>query len=298
MNLIWMNEAGTGVTPTSLPANTMMKFRFDVVVNAKTNVYATCVRAGYTPELDSAAQSFFANAGEGNLSQTESNALNQLILDLKQNNFFDRMVAGYPFLGGNEAAATRDLKGVHALIPHGNITYSYTGAKGDGVSGYFDTGINGTNAFTSINSACVLVHVAGPQMPNDAYFIGATSGTSRFGISKQSGTVLGSQGMFNNIGGENIFNLGSDFRKQIALLRTDSTTQGFYINGVLNGGIKTSTTTTGVDLNIYILARNSYGPYNYSDAELSFVGTWNDLTAADMPVLTSILNTFKENLGR
>jgi hypothetical protein len=82
-------------------------------------------------------------------------AINTLVVDLKNNGTWDKYYAIYPFIGGTAATHKwnlkdpRDLNASYRLTFHGTWTHNAMGAKGDGVNGtYADTHLVDSEVFT------------------------------------------------------------------------------------------------------------------------------------------------------
>jgi hypothetical protein len=96
-------------------------------------------------QFDSDAQAFFARvtAAGGTLSATEKTAVNQLVLDMKDDGIWTPMKAIYPMVGASQAACAQNLKSSSFTGTFTtNWTFASTGVKGDGLTTHFDTGLN------------------------------------------------------------------------------------------------------------------------------------------------------------
>jgi hypothetical protein len=95
--------------------------------------------SGYDPD----AQAFFdrVTVAGGTLSATEQNATNQLVLDMKSTGIWTPMKAVYPMVGASAAACAQNLKSSSFTGTFfGGWTFASTGVKGNGTSGYMQTG--------------------------------------------------------------------------------------------------------------------------------------------------------------
>jgi hypothetical protein len=107
------------------------------------------VYAGIPQVSDPDAQSFIYRVytAGGELTTTEANATNQLVLDMKAAGIWTSMKAIYPMVGASAAACAQNLvSSSYTLTFYGSITYSSTGIKGNGVNGYADTGYSRSGA--------------------------------------------------------------------------------------------------------------------------------------------------------
>jgi len=93
--------------------------------------------------FDADAQSFFdrVTAAGGSLSETEKSAVNTLVLQIKADGIWSAMKAIYPMVGASAAACAQNLKSASFTGTFvGGWTFASTGVKGDGASGYMQTG--------------------------------------------------------------------------------------------------------------------------------------------------------------
>lgn len=99
---------------------------------------------------DSDAQAFLNAAVIEN--QTQADAINQLVLDLKTYNIWTKMKAIYPFVGGTAVTHKFNLKNpldtnaAFRIVFNGGWTHDSNGATPNGINGYADTCVlGGTN---------------------------------------------------------------------------------------------------------------------------------------------------------
>jgi hypothetical protein len=110
---------------------------------------------------DADAQAFFdrVTTAGGTLSTTEKNAVNQLVLDLKNYSIWNSMKAIYPMVGASAAACAQNLKSSSFTGTfNGGWTFASTGATPNGTSAYMSTGlIPSTNL--SLNNTSISVYL-------------------------------------------------------------------------------------------------------------------------------------------
>lgn len=76
---------------------------------------------------------------------TQQNAVNQLVLDLKDAGLWTKLYAIYPFVGGTASTHKwnlkdpRDLNAAYRLTFNGTVTHSSGGVKSNGTNGYYNT---------------------------------------------------------------------------------------------------------------------------------------------------------------
>ena len=96
---------------------------------------------GYDPD----AQAFFdrVTAAGGSLTETEEEAVNTLVGDLKSYSIWGDLQAVYPFVGASNASCRQNLiSSSFTGTFNGSWTFSASGADPTGNSTYFDTGWN------------------------------------------------------------------------------------------------------------------------------------------------------------
>ena len=107
------------------------------------------------PSFDADAQAYFdrVSAAGGVLTEAETTAVNQLVIDLKANSLWTPMKAIYPMVGSSAAACAQNLKSSSFTGSFSSgWTFASTGATPNGTSAYMDTGLN-DNTELSLNSA-------------------------------------------------------------------------------------------------------------------------------------------------
>jgi hypothetical protein len=105
--------------------------------------------------FDADAQAFFdrVTTAGGTLSETEKNATNQLVLDMKSAGIWASMKAVYPMIGASAAACAQNLKSsAFTGTFSSGWTFSANGVQGNGTSAYFDTALNTSTNLTSTST--------------------------------------------------------------------------------------------------------------------------------------------------
>jgi hypothetical protein len=103
------------------------------------------VMGGGGAAFDVDAQAFFdrVTAAGGTLSETEKNATNQLVLDMKSAGIWSGMKAIYPMVGASAAACAQNLKSSSFTGTFtSGWTFASTGVTPNGTSAFMDTTFN------------------------------------------------------------------------------------------------------------------------------------------------------------
>lgn len=240
-------------------------------------------------------------AATGITASDQQSAINQLSYDLVNTGLMDKMVAIYPFVGGNATSHSfnlkdpRDANAAFRLTFNGGMTHSSTGIQFGGVNGYAITYLNGlgnlpqTNMHLSVYSRTVTV---GTQyeisLDNTAAFQQIRPGSNFF----SGGNAVGQSGVvFLTTNTAQGYWIGS---------KTSTSTRFAFRNGVLNSIVTSLVdTTASPNLQFFIGARNSSGtPSLYTAKELAFVTIGLGLSQAECITLSTIVATFQTTLGR
>lgn len=104
-----------------------------------------------TPTIDPDAQSFITAAAI--TATTEVDAINTLVVGLKSDGLWTKMIALYPFVGGNASSNSYNLKNPaqYQLTFFGGWIHSSNGSIANGINGYAATGLI-PNGLMNINS--------------------------------------------------------------------------------------------------------------------------------------------------
>ena len=251
--------------------------------------------------VDVDAAAFFARvtAAGGTLTTTEQNAVNTLVVSMKANGTWTKMKAIYPMVGGGQAnpaaSCAQNLKSASFTGTFtSGITFANTGIKGNGTSSYMDTGINLSIDLNQNNShACVY-----SRSNNQGLFssFGAYNGTN-FNALFIYIYLVGSTyfNIFSN-GGNNNLSTTSSLGMRI-LNRINSTTVNYFTN--LSKQTATINSTTGSNLNLFLLANNVSGVANQFDIkENAFFSFGDSLTDTEAANFYTAVQAFQTSLSR
>ena len=119
----------------SFKMKNIFKYIFAIIIS--------CTGSGLKAQYDADAQKFIDSTGITNTVQ--KNAINQLVVSLKDSSLWSKMKAVYPFAGSTETTQKfnlkdpRNLDAAFRLTFHTTVTHSSTGFQTDGTSGYANT---------------------------------------------------------------------------------------------------------------------------------------------------------------
>lgn len=249
-----------------------------------------------SPSLDPDAEAFL-NA-TGITDATIESAINNLVLDLKADSLWTKGIAVYPVVGGTSTTHAYNLidPTTFQLSFFGTITHSSNGMKGDGSSGYYDTGVE------------QITHLVRDDVSIGVY--------SRENI--QSGVDLGAllPGSTNSTIQTNLRNASNNHTSRVqsddlitvsntnsavlgGVTRTSSTDGATFLGNSITTftGITSRTPSEAISLTGMALNTNSV-PSIFSARQQSFVWIGLGLTNTDITNLVSINETFQTALGR
>jgi hypothetical protein len=253
---------------------------------------------GFDPD----AQAFITAAAI--TDNTQKNAINTLVLELKGYGIWSKMKAIYPFVGGTASTHKwnlkdpRDLNAAFRLTFFGGITHSSNGILGNGTNGYFNTHlVSGIDVLKNSNASGIYIRTNVSEentdygmfptpVDNQAYqFLSRNSSNAIF--TRNSALTSGSVA-------------NTDSRGFFQMTRGNSSN---YV--VAKGTTKTThsvSTTAGelINLNLFGLTLNVNGfPTGYSTKQVAFHYYANtSLTNTELDNLYTAVQAFQTSLGR
>lgn len=249
--------------------------------------------------FDTDAQSFITAASISDF--TQQNAINTLVLSLKNYSLWTKMKAVYPFVGGTSTTHKfnlkdpRDLDAAYRLVFNGGWTHSSTGALP-----------NGTNAFS--RTFLIPSSVLTQNSQHMSYYSGTSGSTTGVEMGCWNNNTFFHMISFNRLGigyallsanntGTYTFTpTGSD--GYLVASRTASNLTKAFRN---NSNVMTSTTaSSGMSpFEIYIGARNDSGTANmFSNKQCRFVTIGDGLTDGEMANLYTAIQDYQTSLTR
>jgi hypothetical protein len=187
---------------------------------------------------DADAQAFFdrVTTAGGTLSNTEKSAVNQLVLDMKDDGIWSKMQFIYPMVGASAAACAQNLKSSSFTATFSTgFTFASTGVKGNGTSSFMNTSYVPSTNLPNLQNAHISI-----------YSRTQIRGGGDIGVA-QSGTEVGLAVDLNSSGIYGYANIGN--RDARNLLINSST--GFFL------ATRTSQTLIELFQNKNLLATNT-----------------------------------------
>ena len=254
------------------------------------------------PQVSDADAQAFVNrvyTAGGTLSTSELNAINTLVIDLKNYSIWSKMKAIYPMVGASAAACRQNLKSSSFTGNFsGGWTYASTGVTGNGSSAYMDTGFNPSLNLTT-TSGHHSAYLRTDLSISGQYAYGCETTTLNrmvlfpysFSVGWISDLYDNSQSRISsNSGNSTGFVLGS---------RSSSSSHKLFRNGSQIAASTNSTNGTLPNLNYYISAFNSSNNATfYNTNQLAFYSIGDGLTDTEASNFYTAVQAFQTTLSR
>lgn len=261
---------------------------------AKANVSAILgATASFGGGADTDATAFLTATGI--TDPTISSAINQLVLDMKAAGVWSKCIAIYPFVGGDAAKHSYNLKNpaAYQITWNGAITHDGNGITGDGSSGYGDTGYN-QNTHGTANDEHVGVYVRTNSANPNIYEIGVS------GAAATSLRCLDSSSQIRALSQNATTGFVTSITTSAGLTVISRTVSTEYRVQRNASSTTISNSSTGrVNGSFFILARNAGGSASgHSNRNIAFATIGLGLTAAEAGDYFTAIEAFQDALSR
>jgi len=237
----------------------------------------------------------------GITASDQQSAINQLSYDLVNTGLMDKMIAIYPFVGGNATTHQYNLKDprnadtAFRLTFSGGWTHSSTGILPNATNTFANTYINTLSNIPQerhhvsyySRTATVLSTRTDIGSNNNSTFL-------QFMIAQSTGFYSGGGSVFSSFTTTGT-GLGFWVGNKVSFADRRS-----YRNGIREGQTTTNVTTLLSDFPLYIGARNNSNgaATQFSNRECAFCSIGFDLTDTEVATLYTIVQNFQTTLGR
>lgn len=236
--------------------------------------------------------------------QVQAQAVNQLTIDMKAANIWNKMKAIYPFVGGTASSHKWNLKdpldtnAAFRLTFNGGWTHSSTGAKPNGTNGYADTFFNVSTGYSVSTSAHISFYSRTNNIENSIQigtFNITTNTALQIQIRNGAAVPYNTRSIINNLTWHET---------------TDSNSLGFYVanrsgttvNNFKNNtnlGTGTNTATTRPNSKLFIGAQSLDNGMNLPSAkECAFSTIGDGLTDTEAANFYTAVNAYQVALSR
>lgn len=247
---------------------------------------------------DSDAQAFFSAAGI--TDNTQKNAVNQLVLDLKSYSIWSKIYALYPFVGGSASQHSYNLMNpaLYQITWNGGLTHNTNGVTGNGTTGYGDTGLNISSVLT-LNNTALGIYIRN-NISSSAFDIGGFIGTTkRFIFNPRTAVNLSSSQQYNTtVGMGTLQPSNSDSTGFNLANRRASNVHRVSKSGSLLGN-NTGSGGSLPNTNVFICSVSNNGTAaSFSDRNNALSMVSQGLTNTEESNLYTAIQTFQTTLGR
>ena len=265
-------------------------------VAASVNASATVTNAklDVAPAVDADATAFFlrVTTAGGTLNATEQSAIDTLVKSLKANGIWTKMKAIYPMVGASAAACAQNLKSSSFTGTfNGGITYSSTGVKFNGTTGFMNTQFNASTDFLAASR-----HMSFYNRTNTAkgYDMGAAVLPADVMLASRYTETTAA---YTNFGNSAAYTTTTSAATGLFQGNNISNTERLYRNG---SQIATrSNTIVNADMSIYIGASNrSNVAVEFTNHECSFASIGDGLTDTEAANFYTAVQAFQTALSR
>jgi|LakMenE18May11ns_1017448.scaffolds.fasta_scaffold9853743_3 hypothetical protein len=253
--------------------------------------------------LDPDAQAFLTAAGITDLTIT--NAINQLVLDLKGYSIWTKMKALYPFVGGTATTHKFNLKNpldtdaAFRLGFNGGWTHNINGISGNASNTFANTFLNPLSILT-LNSTHISLY-SRTNIAQEAIDCGcSTTSNNRIASHLKWSDSNSYHDMYSSTVTRITHALGATASTTLFITnRNASNVFNLWRNGTK---LTTQTNTLASSLpnfNLYLGARNTGASIDYpSSRNYAFASIGDGLTDQNATDLTTAINTFQTSLSR
>lgn len=268
------------------------------------NIYFSGSLIWTAPTADNDAAAWIAQviSDGGSLSTAEQDAVTQLETDLRATSgLYDKLIAIYPLVGGDEASCKYNLKGAATSFDYtlgfsGSWTYDANGVTGDGTSTYANSNIS-PNDVAGIGTGIGLhiyltVNVQSPSSydwgSNETSVIAGFNNTTLYGNFSSPPSYTTSTGQVSGTG---------DLYSSQHTANGAGTTSIWKNGSSVNTASKTWSTT---NTNTFFLGNDNRGvtPVEFGNKGFGFAAISNYLDSTQMSALNTAVQTYNTSLSR
>jgi hypothetical protein len=254
--------------------------------------------------FDLDAQAFFdrVTAAGGTLSETEQTAVNQLVLDMKNDGIWTKMKAIYPMVGASAAACAQNLKSSSFTGTFtAGFTFSSTGVLSNGSSDYMNTNFIPSTNSLAYNNNHISFYSRTSAASSASQFYEMGSGSNNLATDNYA--------LFLRRAANNAAYDCAGFPEN-RLAFTNTNASGFYVgSGLVSTGkifknkvSQASVTLTNKSIstkNVYICAFNENDlVVYYSNKECAFASMGDGLTDTEASDFYDAVQAFQTTLSR
>jgi len=257
------------------------------------------IKSVSTIALDPDAQAFLTATGI--TDPTITSAINTLVISLKNDGVWTRMVAIYPFVGGTADTHKYNLKNPvdtnagFRLTYSGGITHSANGIVGNGSTGYYDTYINASTDLSQNDvsvSTYVRNNVSGDQVDIGCINTVGTLVGLQLGVRDTAGIIVRiNTGVIVSV-------TNSDSRGFFSINRTSATAAGVTKNTTQTNFAQNSIGVPNLSLWGLAINLNGSSAVAHTTRQQAFASAGQSLTDTQLDDYYTTVQAFQTTLGR
>ena len=230
----------------------------------------------YLPS-DSDAQAFVSRVetAGGSLSNTEKEAVDTLVSDLKDAGIWTKMKAIYPMVGASAAACAQNLKSSSFTGTfNGGWTFASTGVQGNGSTGYMDTGFTPSSDYLDFNNGYSIYSRTNSTIQK--WDFGTFPG---FHVYLNYSSSLGCKAAIQSTDSNRTAFNDNDSSGFFTFVNNANNSRRAFRNGVFKNTNTSTDNSTRVNQNLYLASLNDRGNnYTYSNREYALLSMHDGLT--------------------
>lgn len=270
--------------------------RFDI--RTRSGQISAIIQTQAGTSIDADAQAFYdrVTTAGGTLTQTEKDAVNILVLNLKSNSLWTLMAAVYPMVGASAAACAQNLKSSSFTGTFtSGWTFASTGVTPNGTSAYMNTGLNASTQLTN-NNTHLSIYSRTQDTSKSGLDISAILSGNHFALTAyyaSLGTGLSIQYYYPT---DSATGYASSTQGHFVSSRISSTSNKLYRNSSTLGTLTITNTTVLPNTNMFLGANTQPGEYQNRQYALATIGS--GLSDTQVSIFYSIVQTFQTSLSR
>lgn len=270
--------------------------RFDL--RTRSGQISAIIQTQAGTSIDADSQAFYdrVTAAGGILSQTEKDAVNILVLDLKSAGIWTLMKAIYPMVGASAAACAQNLKSSsYTGTFTSGWTFTNNGVLPNGTSAYMNTGLNASTQLTNNNSH-LSIYSRTQDTSKSGLDISGINSSNHFALTAYYaalGTGLSIQYFYPT---DSATGYASSTQGHFVSTRISSVSNSLYRNANILGTATNTNSTVLPNINMYLGSNTQPSEYQNRQYALATIG--DGLTNAQVSNFYTAVQTFQTSLSR
>lgn len=294
--ITWLDSTA----PTALSSGEVLRVEIETT-GQPNEFYGTARFANHGIIWDADAQGFFHRVG-GLSTMIRSNAVNELVKDLKANSIWQLCDIIYPFAGTSASQNAGNLKSSSFTIAFSGTLYHTNGIRSDGSTGYGNTGwIPSSHGVQfSTNSAHIAAYSLNASPADGTYLCGvydSANGVSRMGFFRNTinAAFQGLNGNFFSFG----YSASSDWNGMWIGSRISAIRQFAIVrNNFWDDSLVTATKRTTKPIYIAALNNDNSAAQSFWNGNVRYFSAGAGLSQARAEALRQIVERFVSNLDQ